>query len=125
MGAPGPEAPAPRSGSDLTVRFAAGIAMIAVAVLVTILGGWPFRAFVLLAAALMLVEWADMHKVPRLWAWAGAALAAAVLLGAAEYFYPSGYDPDTVRRRRRDDLAQPCTPRSAARCCSASPAAGS
>jgi phosphatidate cytidylyltransferase len=68
--------------------------MIGVAVLVTIMGGWWFRVFVLLAAGLMLVEWADMHKVSRLWAYVGAALAAAVLLGGAEYFYPSGYDPD-------------------------------
>jgi phosphatidate cytidylyltransferase len=43
----------------------------------------------------MLVEWADMHKVARLWAWAGAALAAGVLLGGAEYFYPAAYDPNT------------------------------
>jgi len=93
--APQPETQAPKSGSDLTVRFAAGIAMIAVAVLVTIMGGWWFRAFVLLAAAAMLVEWADMHKVPRLWAGIGAALAAAILLGGAEYFYPAAYDPDT------------------------------
>jgi phosphatidate cytidylyltransferase len=85
----------PKPGSDLTVRFAAGVAMIAVAVLVTILGGWAFRGFALLAAVLMLVEWADMHKVPRLWAWVGAALVAAVLLGGAEYFYPAGYNPDT------------------------------
>ena len=31
--------PAAKAGSDLTVRFAAGVAMIAVALLVTILGG--------------------------------------------------------------------------------------
>jgi phosphatidate cytidylyltransferase len=69
--------------------------MIAVAVLVTILGGWAFRGFAFVAAALLLVEWADMHKVPRLWAWVGTALAAAVLLGGAEYFYPAGYNPDS------------------------------
>ena len=45
----GPQ-PAAKTGSDLTVRFAAGVAMIAVALLVTILGGWAFRAFVLAAA---------------------------------------------------------------------------
>jgi phosphatidate cytidylyltransferase len=88
---PGPQ-PAAKSGSDLTVRFAAGIAMIAVALLVTILGGWAFRVFVLAAAAAMLVEWADMHKVPRLWALVGAVLAAGVLLGAAEYYYPNSAD---------------------------------
>ena len=89
---PEPNPPVSKSGSDLTVRFAAGVAMIAVAVLVTIIGGWAFRGFAFLAAALMLVEWADMHKVARLWAWVGAALAAAVLFGAAEYYYPINGD---------------------------------
>lgn len=96
---PEPQAPdpsAPKPGSDLTVRFASGVAMIAVAVLVTIMGGWAFRGLVLLAAALMLVEWAGMHKVPRLWAYVGAALAAGVLLGAAEYFYPADYGDVTL-----------------------------
>jgi phosphatidate cytidylyltransferase len=92
---PQPDAPKARAGSDLTVRFAAGVAMIAVAVLVTIAGGWAFRAFVFAAAAAMLLEWADMHKVPRLWALVGAVLAGGVLLGAMEYFYPAAYDPDT------------------------------
>lgn len=93
---PQPAAPAPKAGSDLTVRFAMGVAMIAVAVLVTIAGGWFFRAFALAAAAAMLIEWADIHKVPRLSAWLGAALAGLILLGAAEYFYPVGYDPETA-----------------------------
>ncbi len=86
--APQPQ-PTPDAGSDLTVRFAMGVAMIAVAVLVAIVGGWAFRVFALAAAALMLVEWADLHKVPWFWAWVGAALAAGVLLGAAEYYYPN------------------------------------
>jgi phosphatidate cytidylyltransferase len=86
------EAPAPAPQSDLTVRFAMGVAMIAVASLITWFGGWPFRALALAGAAIMLVEWADMHKVDRLWAWAGAALAAAVLFGAAQYFYPIDAD---------------------------------
>ena len=81
--APSPPA-APQS--DLTTRFAMGVAMIAVASLVTWFGGWPFRAFVALAAAVMLVEWADMHKVPRLWAWIGGLLAAAILLGGSRIF---------------------------------------
>jgi phosphatidate cytidylyltransferase len=93
--APTPETPSPKSGSDLTVRFVAGVVMIAVAVLVTLAGGWFFRAFVWAAAAAMLIEWADMHKLPRLWAWIGAALAGVVLLGAAEYFYPAAFNPDT------------------------------
>ena len=87
-----PETESPKKGSDLTVRFASGIAMIAVAVLVTIIGGWTFRIFVFIAAAAMLVEWADMHKVPRLWAYVGVLLAAGTLFGAMEYFYPNSGD---------------------------------
>jgi hypothetical protein len=83
------EAGKPAARSDLPTRFAAGVAMIAVALLATWLGGWPFRALAALAAALMLVEWADMHRVPRLWALAGAGLLAAVLLGTSEYLYPA------------------------------------
>ena len=84
--------PAPNPGSDITVRFAMGVAMIAVALLVTMVGGWAFRILALVAAGLMLVEWADIHKVRRLWALTGAVLAAAVLLGAAEYYYPNAAD---------------------------------
>jgi len=86
-----PQTP-PAPGSDVTTRFAMGVAMIAVASLVTWFGGWPFRALTAIAAAIMLVEWADMHKVPRLWAWVGGLLAAAILLGAAEYYYPNAAD---------------------------------
>ena len=93
--APQPGRPAPKS--DLTVRFAMGVGMIAVAVLVTLVGGWAFRLFALAAAGLMLLEWADMHKVARPWAWVGAALAAAVLLGAAEYFYPNSAEGVDLR----------------------------
>ena len=81
-------APAPRS--DLPTRFAAGVVMIAVAVAATALGGWWFRGLAAAAAAIMLVEWADMHKVPRLWGWTGAILLAALLLGASAYLYPVG-----------------------------------
>jgi phosphatidate cytidylyltransferase len=62
--------------SDLPVRAAAGVAMIAIAVAAIYFGGWPFRILVGVAAALMLVEWADMHKVRRNWALAGVALLA-------------------------------------------------
>jgi phosphatidate cytidylyltransferase len=78
----------PIPASDLPTRFAMGVLMIAVAVAAVWMGGWPFRILAAAAAALMLVEWADMHKVPRPWAWAAAALLAANLLAAAEYFYP-------------------------------------
>lgn len=86
------DTPSPKPQSDLTLRFAMGVMMIAGASLITWFGGWPFRALALVGAAIMLVEWADMHKVARLWAWVAAALAAAVLLGAAEYFYAADAD---------------------------------
>jgi phosphatidate cytidylyltransferase len=82
------EASTPRS--DLPTRFAAGVLMIAVAVGATAMGGWWFRALAALAAAIMLVEWADMHKVPRLWSYLGALLLVALLLAGAEYLYPAG-----------------------------------
>ena len=75
--------------SDLPTRFVAGMAMIVVALAATWAGGWPFRALVAVAAALMLVEWADMHGVPRLGAWVGAGLLALLLLAGSEYLYPS------------------------------------
>ena len=83
------EAEDPIRRSDLPTRFVAGVAMIAVALVATGLGGWPFRSLVAIAAALMLVEWADMHGVPRLWAWVGAGLLALLLLAGTEYLYPN------------------------------------
>lgn len=82
--------------SDLPTRFASGVVMIALAVTVTYLGGWPFRVFVALAAAAMLVEWSDMHRVPRLWAWVGTAFLALALLAGAEYLYPAAIAPVEV-----------------------------
>jgi phosphatidate cytidylyltransferase len=82
------EATIPRS--DLPTRFAAGIVMVAVAIVATWQGGWWFRALVGAAAALMMVEWSGMHRVPRLWSFAGALLLAALLLGGVEYLYPAG-----------------------------------
>jgi phosphatidate cytidylyltransferase len=76
--------------SDLPTRFVAGVVMIAVALVAVYLGGWPFRALVAAAAAVMLVEWADMHEVSRRWAWIGAGLLVANLLVATEWFFPVG-----------------------------------
>lgn len=53
--------------SDLTTRFAAAVVMIAVALVAIYLGGWPFRILVVAAAAIMLIEYCDMHKFPRAW----------------------------------------------------------
>jgi phosphatidate cytidylyltransferase len=97
------DAETPKQGSDLATRFVAGVAMIAVAVVVTWLGGWWFRALAGVAAAIMLVEWADMHKVPRLWAVAGAVVLVAALLAGAEYLYPVG-GADWLRDPASGDL---------------------
>ena len=76
--------------TDLPTRFAAGLVMIAVAIAAAYFGGWWFRALVGAAAAVMVIEWADMHRVPRLWAYVAAGAMAAALLGVAEYLYPAG-----------------------------------
>jgi phosphatidate cytidylyltransferase len=80
----------PIARSDLPARFIAGVAMIAVAIVATWLGGWPFRLLGAAAAALMVAEWAEMHRVPRLWGWSGAAALGILLLAAMEYLYPVG-----------------------------------
>ncbi|MDQ8754834.1 phosphatidate cytidylyltransferase [Sphingosinicella sp. LHD-64] len=79
-----------KPAADLTVRFAAGVAMVAVASVAIYLGGWPFRILVALGAAIMLVEWSDMHRLPRHWAWASAALVVAFLFGVTEWLFPAG-----------------------------------
>lgn len=88
------EDPIPQS--DLPIRFAMGVVMVGVALVATTFGGWWFRALVGVAALVMLVEWADMHKVPRLWAWIAGALTAATLIGAAEYLYAAAEQVDEV-----------------------------
>jgi phosphatidate cytidylyltransferase len=85
------EEPIPRS--DLPIRLVAGVVMAAVALAATWAGGWPFRLLVAAAAALMLVEWGDMHRVPRGWAYAGGALLAGLLLVVGEYLYPEAVTP--------------------------------
>jgi phosphatidate cytidylyltransferase len=79
---------APSPNSDLPTRFAAAVAMIALALVAVYVGGWLFRALVLAAAALMLIEWGDMHKVSRRWSYAGVALLVANLLMVPEMLFP-------------------------------------
>lgn len=74
--------------SDLPTRFAMGLAMVAVAILAIYVGGWLFRALVVIAACIMLIEWADMHRVGRRWAYVAAALLTAYLLLVPEWLYP-------------------------------------
>jgi phosphatidate cytidylyltransferase len=55
--------------------------------------GVAVSALIAAAAALMLVEWADLHRVPRLWAWVGGGLLALLLTAGAEYLYPAAEAP--------------------------------
>ena len=93
---------AAKPDSDLPTRFAAGVVMIAIALGATILGGWYFRVLAAAAAAVMLIEWADMHRITRVWAYAGAALLVAILLAGTEYLYPAA---DPLLEVDSDDLA--------------------
>ena len=80
--------PPARAADELLTRVTAGIVMAAIACAAAYYGSWPFRLLVAAAAAVMLVEWCDMHKVSRRWAVAGSLLLAAALLGGVECFYP-------------------------------------
>jgi phosphatidate cytidylyltransferase len=81
--------PEPKKNADLPMRFAAGVVMIAVAVVATYASGWPFRILAALAAAVMLLEWADMHRSPRLWTWLAVAGVCGVLLAGTEMLLPA------------------------------------
>src|SRR4028119_326222 len=76
--------------SDLLTRFAAAVAMIAVACVAIYVGGWLFRLFVAAGAAAMIVEWGDMHRLKRGWSYFAAALLVLILLVGAQYLYPVG-----------------------------------
>jgi undecaprenyl diphosphate synthase len=93
-----PPAPgtAPKKNADLPTRFAAGVVMIAVAVVVTYISGWPFRVLAALAAGVMIAEWAAMHRVPRLWTWLAVGLVAATLIAFAEYLFPAAANNPVV-----------------------------
>lgn len=82
------EAEQPIPKSDLSTRFVMGVVLVAVACAAIYFGGWWFRVLVIAGAAVMLTEWADMHRVPRGIAYAGVALLTANLL-AAEFFFPA------------------------------------
>ncbi len=81
--------------SDLTTRFAAGVAMIAVAVAAIWFGGWSFRLLVAAAAAIMIIEWCDMHRFARAWAWTAVALMLAATLVLPELLFPAA-DQDPI-----------------------------
>jgi phosphatidate cytidylyltransferase len=75
--------------SDLPTRFAVGVVLIGIAVVVTYMGGLPFRVLAAAAAAMMLLEWADMHRVRRFWTWLAILLLVVPLIAVAQYLYPA------------------------------------
>ena len=89
MTEPAASAPAQKKNADLPTRFATGLVLIAIAVLVTYVSGWPFRALAAAAAAAMLLEWADMHRSPRIWTWLAVLLVCGILIAGAEFLYPA------------------------------------
>lgn len=78
----------PTARSDLPVRIAAGVAM-AMAALIALWLRWPFMLLIAGASALMLIEWADMHRIERRWSLGGAALLVANLGLAMLLFRPT------------------------------------
>ena len=88
------EATAP--GADLGTRFAAAVVMIAIAAVAIWTGGWWFRALLLAGAAVMIVEWGDMHRSVRLWSWIGAGLMLLPTLVLPELLYPAAEDNPAV-----------------------------
>lgn len=83
--------------SDLPVRAAAGVAMIAVAVAAIYFGGWPFRILVGVAAAIMLIEYTDMHRIKRNWARTGVVLLSVNLLVLPGYLMDSAKFEGTAK----------------------------
>jgi phosphatidate cytidylyltransferase len=82
--------------SDLLTRFAAGVVMIAVACTAIYVGGWLFRLLVAAGAAVMILEWGDMHRLKRGYSYFALGLLAATLLGATEYLYPVAEVEDPI-----------------------------
>lgn len=78
--------------SDLPVRAVAGIVMILVAVAAVYFGGWLLSLLVALAAALMIVEWGEMHRIGRRWVQAAALLLGGFLLFAPPLLLPPSGD---------------------------------
>ncbi len=81
-----------RPASDLTTRFAAGVAMIAVAVAAIWLGGWFFRTLAAAAGVVMLLEWGAIHSIGRRWVYTAIAGLLAVSFGLTEYLFPAGLE---------------------------------
>jgi phosphatidate cytidylyltransferase len=76
--------------SDLHTRFAAGVVMIAVACVAIYIGGWLFRLLVAAGAAIMILEWGDMHRLKRGYSYFALGVLLLALLAASQYLYPVG-----------------------------------
>lgn len=90
------EAETPVPASDLPTRAVMGVVMVAVACAAIYLGGWVFRLLVLAGAAVMLLEWADMHRVPRRWGYVGGLVLAVNLLVVSEILYPTAMMDEAI-----------------------------
>jgi phosphatidate cytidylyltransferase len=90
--------------SDLTTRFAAAVVLIAIAFIAMYVGGWPFRVLVAAAAGVMMFEWGEMHRVPRVWSAIGIALLAVPTLVLPEIYFPAA---DTFPTELDTDLLDP------------------
>nr|WP_295374672.1 phosphatidate cytidylyltransferase [uncultured Sphingosinicella sp.] len=88
------EDPIPKS--DLPTRFVMAVVMIAVALVAIYVGGWLFRLLVLAGASVMLIEWADMHRVRRIWAYLGIPLLTVLLLIVTETLFPAALQDEFI-----------------------------
>ena len=77
-------------GGDFGIRLASALVLFGFALLIVRAGGWYFSAWVALACAIMAVEWERMTQQP--FSWAGVAVAAASVAGAAALATLGRYD---------------------------------
>ena len=89
-------AQAPIARSDLTTRFVAGVVMIAVALIAIFVGGWLFRLLVAAGAAVMLIEWGDMHRVRRPISYIAAAGLTLMLLISSGILFAPGEQVEAI-----------------------------
>jgi phosphatidate cytidylyltransferase len=82
--------PGPKGSSDLATRFATAVVLVAIACVAIYIGDWPFRLLAAAAAGVMLYEWANLHKVGRIWWIGGVVLLAAALLILSWKLFPPG-----------------------------------
>jgi phosphatidate cytidylyltransferase len=86
----------PIATSDLPTRFVMGVVMIALALVSIYFGGWLFRLLVFAGASAMLIEWADMHRVRRIWAFIGIPMLAVLLLVVTEMLFPAALEDEFI-----------------------------